>query len=50
MSQPPGQSPESGVRSSDPPSPDFRRTLISVMSVQVLALLLLWFLQLRYTR
>jgi len=50
MSEPRVQSPESRVQSSDPPSPDFRGTLIRVMSVQGLALLLLWLLQLRYAR
>ncbi|HEY6156578.1 MAG TPA: hypothetical protein VIV88_03955 [Gemmatimonadales bacterium] len=40
---------------SDTPPPDhdsrlFRRTLLRVMAVQVATLLLLWLLQIRYTR
>jgi len=31
-------------------SPLFRRTLLSVMAMQVATLLLLWLLQIRYTR
>ena len=41
--------------SDTPPHPDhdsrlFRRTLLSVMAMQVATLLLLWLLQIRYTR
>ncbi|HMC19783.1 MAG TPA: hypothetical protein VKH16_11160 [Gemmatimonadales bacterium] len=41
--------------SDTPPQPDhdsrlFRRTLLSVMAMQVATLLLLWLLQIRYTR
>ena len=40
--------------SDTPPQPDhdsrlFRRTLLSVMAMQVATLLLLWLLQIRYT-
>ena len=40
---------------SDTPQPDrdsrlFRRTLLRVMAMQVATLLLLWLLQIRYTR
>ena len=40
---------------SDTPQPDhdsrlFRRTLLSVMAMQVATLLLLWLLQIHYTR
>ena len=41
MPQPPDDSPDDGR---------FRRNLIRVMSVQVVALLLLWLLQHRYSR
>ena len=41
MPQPPDDSPDDGR---------FRRNLLRVMSVQVVALVLLWLLQLRYSR
>ena len=41
MTQPPDDAPDTGR---------FRRTLVRVMSVQVVTLLLLWLLQHRYSR
>jgi hypothetical protein len=41
MTEPPGDTPDAGR---------FRRTLIRVMSVQLITLLLLWLLQHRYSR
>lgn len=41
MSQPTGDTPDEGR---------FRRTLVRVMSVQLVTLILLWLLQHRYTR
>jgi len=37
-----------GSPESAPPRPGFRRTLVRVLAVQVLTLLALWLLQLRY--
>ncbi len=34
----------------DPGAPQFRRTLLRVMAVQVATLLLLWLLQIHYSR